>query len=131
MKNELDFIPYRGTESALKAQAPQLGVIGFATDTGKIFLDILDEVTGQPIHKAIGGSGAAILYATANLEELPNGWVRFARTQLDNQDISPNEEDLIINSDGKFLKVIDNTDPDFLICAIIAVSGTGGGGGDG
>lgn len=128
MNNELDFIPYRGTESTLKAQNPQLGVIGFATDTGKIFLDVLDEATGEPVHKAIGGSGAAILYATANLEELPNGWVRFARSQLDGQDISPNEEDLIINSDGKFLKVVDNTDPDFLICAVIAVSGTGGGG---
>lgn len=127
--NELDFIPLRGKEAALRTQTAQLGVIGFATDTGKIFLDVLDETTGQPIHKAIGGSGAAILYATASLEELPNGWVRFNRNQLDDEEASTNDGDLIINSDGKFLKVVDNTDPDFIICAVIAVSGTGGGGG--
>jgi hypothetical protein len=55
--------------------------------------------------------------------------VRFNRSQLDDEEASTNDGDLIINSDGKFLKVVDNTDPDFIICAVIAVSGTGGGGG--
>ena len=127
--NDLDFIPFRGKEAALITQAAQLGAIHFATDTGKIFLDVMDEESGQVVHKAIGGSGAAILYATASLEELTNGWVRFARSQMDDTNANINEGDLIINSDGKFLKVVDNTDPDFITCAVIAVSGTGGGGG--
>jgi hypothetical protein len=101
-----------------------------ATDTGKIYLDIQDELTGELVHKPVGGSGATILYATATLAELPNGEVWFTKDQLENPDASVNLGDLIINKDGKFLKVTELSD-ESITCSIIAVSGTGGGGGGG
>jgi hypothetical protein len=38
-------------------------MIYFATDTGKMYMDVQDEETGNIIHKNIGGSGAALIYA--------------------------------------------------------------------
>jgi hypothetical protein len=38
--NELDFIPVRGKESKILSQSAQLGNIYFATDTGKIYMDV-------------------------------------------------------------------------------------------
>jgi hypothetical protein len=62
MSVELDFIPVRGKESTILSQTPREGYIYFATDTGKMYMDTKDD-SGNLIHKAIGGSGAALLYA--------------------------------------------------------------------
>ena len=126
--NELDFIPVRGKESILLAQTPQLGIVSFATDTGKMYMDVIDEVTGEPIHKAIGGSGAAILYAEAVLSEPePDRTYRVALNAIKGFNGIPNTNDLIINlSDGKFLKVV-TVENDACYCDLIAVSGTGDG----
>jgi hypothetical protein len=126
--NELDFIPLRGKESDILKQSPQLGFFCVATDTGKIYLDVQDDLTGELVHKPIGGSGATILYATATPTELPNGEVWFTKDQLENPDSSVNLGDLIINKDGKFLKVTELSD-EIITCSVIAVSGTGTGGG--
>ena len=128
--NDLDFIPIRGKEAAILNQVAQLGAMYCATDTGKMFLDVRDENTGEIIHKPIGGSGATILYANATLQELPNGQMQFEKSQLEEEDATVNEKDLVINKDGKFLKV-DEVQDELIIASVIAVSGTGGGGGGG
>jgi hypothetical protein len=63
MSVELDFIPVRGKESTILTQTPREGNIYFATDTGKIYMDVKDELTGELAHLPVGGSGAAVLYA--------------------------------------------------------------------
>jgi hypothetical protein len=104
----------------------------FATDTGKIFMDVYDEISDGYVHRSIGGSGASIIYAQANtLEELPDGSLVLYQSDLeDSENTTVNINDLIINKDGKFLRVHDMDDDKF-ICALIAVSGTGGGEGGG
>lgn len=127
--NDLDFIPMRGHESTLLAQTPQLGVISFATDTGKMYMDVVDDATNTIVHKAIGGSGAAILYAEATLSEPePDRTYRVSYDTIKDLNGIPNVNDLIINlSDGKFLKIA-SIEETACYCDLIAVSGTGGGG---
>jgi hypothetical protein len=112
-------------------QTPREGFIYYATDTGKIFLDTKDEITGEVIHLPVGGSGASVLYAQANNPtELPDGSLVLSLGDLEDESASVNIDDLIINSDGKFLRVSEVGEEE-IICRVIAVSGTGGGGGDG
>jgi hypothetical protein len=80
----------------------------------------------------VGGNGVSVHYASAvNVQERPDGsyW-------LDKQDLNKEEEikpdDLIINSDGRFFRVFSlSVDNHTIICSLLAVSGTGSGGGPG
>ena len=126
----LDFIPVRAEEQVILNESPMAGAIYFATDTGKMFMDVEDELSGELIHKPIGGSGATILYGkTAKLNELPDGTFLLTNDDLENNEASVNMDDLIINVDGKFLRVTSLQGDGSFICSLIAVSGTGGGGG--
>ena len=128
----LDFLPIRGQEQKILNQVPFPGALYFATDTGKMYMDVEDEATGELIHKSIGGSGAAILYGkTAKLNELPDGTFLLTKDDLENNEASVNMDDLIINIDGKFLRVSSLQGDGSFICSLLAVSGTGGGGGSG
>ena len=130
--NELEFIPIRGLENVILAQKPQNGWFYVATDTGKMYMGAEDPITGEIIHKSIGGSGASILYGkTAELNELPDGTFLLTNNDLEDPDASVNLDDLIINVDGKFLRVSTLQSDNSFICSLIAVSGTGGGGGSG
>lgn len=124
------FIPVKGTEASLLTMAPSPGCLYFATDTGKLFMDVYDEISGGYVHRSMGGTGAAIIYAQANtLEELPDGSLVLYQSDLeDSENTAVNVGDLIINKDGKFLRVQDISDDKFT-CSLIAVSGTGDGSG--
>ena len=130
--SEIDFIPVRGLENAILAQKPQDGYLYIATDTGKIYMGTYDSISGEVIHKAVGGSGATLLYGkNANLNELPDGTFLLTSADLENSDASVNIDDLIINIDGKFLRVSSLQPDGSFICSLIAVSGSGGGGSGG
>ena len=117
------FIPVLGTKEKISAQAIAEGFTYFETDTGKIFVD----VNGKRIQ--FGGSGVAILYAQAEkVDENVDGTYSIQLSSLDDKEAIPSMDDLIINSDGRFFKVMD-LDEEKIICSLIAVSGTGGGGG--
>jgi hypothetical protein len=63
-------------------------------------------------------------------EDLTNFSYILYNTSLDNKDAVPKTDDLIINSDGRFFKVLKfNSSTGVINCSLIAVSGTGGGGG--
>ena len=112
-----------GTKEKISAQAIAEGFTYFETDTGKIFVD----VNGKRIQ--FGGSGVAILYAQAEkVDENVDGTYSIQLSSLDDKEAIPSMDDLIINSDGRFFKVMD-LDEEKIICSLIAVSGTGGGGG--
>lgn len=126
----LPFNPYQGPEQLIASQAKVPGNLYFTTDTGKIFLDTMND--GRV---ALGANGAAVLFSSAeNLKISSNGFYNIYQEDLDDKTATPKKNDLIINSDGRFLRVdyFSNVEErPFARCKLIAVSGTGGGGGGG
>jgi hypothetical protein len=124
---KIPFIPIQGKDEVIKKQTVREGNIYFATDSGKIYLDTATD------HMPIGGSGAAVMYASAKnvVEDLVDFTYLLNRANdLDDKTTIPKKDDLIINSDGRFFKVLSyNGTTDIIKCNLIAVSGTGGGGG--
>ena len=124
----IPFIPFQGTETVIGKTDRVPGSIYFATDTGKIFLDTQED------RIAVGGGGVAILYA--NDKEISKDLTDFSfvlsfDALTGDKKITPKENDLIINADGRFFKVKSyNKDTKKIKCSLIAVSGTGGGGGN-
>ena len=122
--DKLFFNPVRGTEAQIEKNAITNGFLYFATDSGKIYLDTETE------RIVAGGSGAAVLYASAKdiKEDLTDfSYILYASTDLDDDSVAPKRDDLIINSDGRFFKVLSyNKETDIIKCSLIAVSGTGG-----
>lgn len=124
----IPFRPIQGTEEIIQKQSHQPGFVYFATDSGKIFLDTEEE------RIAVGGGGVSILYASAVevKEDLSDFTYMINDEDLDNEDATPRIGDLIINSDGRFFKVLSHKKESHILkCSLIAVSGTGGGGGSG
>ena len=118
------FRPYRGLEEKIKSFPQQPGYVYFATDTGRIYLDY----EGQRL--AMGGNGASLYYANDEdvTQDLLDNYFIDVDTILE---AGPNlkANDLIINSDGAFYRVIEVLEDEGTVkCTRIAVSGTGGGG---
>lgn len=121
------FRPVRGAESKILATEYNEGFIYFATDTGNIFLD----ANGIP-KIPLGGRGAAVLYANtkATQNSADDNYTIYFEG-LEDPEATVRVDDLIINSDGTFYKVVEVDDYEEMItCTRIAVSGSGGGGSD-
>ena len=116
------FRPVQGLEEKILAQPYNEGVIYFATDSGKIYMD-----ARQESKILMGGGGVNVLYSNEpNVIEYGDLF-QLGLSSLEDEKTSPKEGDLIINSDGRFFKVF-NIEGDVMTCSLIAVSGTGGGG---
>ena len=145
ISNQTKFRPVYGKkESTILSLPITEGFIYFADDTGKIFLD----ADGK--RKQVGGSGggggggsSSIVWSfgdeeTGNLvkatDDASDGDPVFyiALTALEGGQL-PDLDALIINSDGRFFKVTDNTlnEHQMITIELIAVSGGGSGGGGG
>ena len=114
------FTPYLGTEAHIHDLEQQKGYLYFASDTGKMYLD-----TGNS-RIAVGGGGAAIYYSDLAISsEEDVEYVTLSYNDLKDKTARPRENDLLINSDGRFLRVsmVDNAQKT-LTCEVIAVSGT-------
>ena len=120
----IKFRPVRGTESQIEMQTIEEGYIYFATDSGHIYLD----KDGERI--TMGGAGIAWYYANQPevAQDDNDNYIIPSDTVDTDQLVKLN--DLIINTDGAFYKVI-NYSGDNYVCSRIAVSGSGGGGGGG
>lgn len=122
-----------GTEKVISDFSHTAGYLYFATDSGKIYLD-----TTTPNERiTVGGSGSAIYYMTKEIATSPDDseslctvlYSELDENTLNVIKVKPVKGDLLINNDGKFLKVLDaNDNTKELVCKIIAVSGVGGGG---
>ena len=138
--NYVDFVPVQGAEATILAQAPRDGFLYFATDTGKMYMDVLDESINELIHKPVGGSGAALYYIQGEpylVPEFPANTEIYKFSQLVDEHSKPKVDDLLVNiTSGKFLRVNesefnDDIGEQVLTCGVLAISGTGGGGGGG
>ena len=120
------FIPIQGKRDTIQDQAIVAGNLYFATDTGEMFLDTATERIN------VGGGGVAVLYAKQKdvTQDLTDMSYVIYFNELEDQDAAPKKDDLIINSNGTFYKIISYKKATGIIkCTRIAVSGTGGGGG--
>ena len=136
MADKIKFWPIRGTEAQILDEniCPYYdGKIYFATDTNKIYLDV------NGTKHLMGGGSSGIVYANGSdtqivktsADETDFGYT-IALSALDNPLVSPKEDDLILNSDGRFFRVTDyNSSSQSISAILLAVSGTGDGGGGG
>ena len=127
------FQPVRGTEETIQNMTTiRDGYLYFAYDTGKIYLD-------KNGHRyPMGSSSSGISYAHGTSDEIiklfpdeENSFeYTFSFSILDDLTTVPHTDTLILNSDGRFFRVIAVDEETQTINAILlAVSGTGGGGG--
>lgn len=117
------FRPVRGEDKIIQDQAIADGHIYFATDSGKIYLD----AQGERI--TMGGNGVGVFYAQASsVRDRGDEVYIMMTTDLESEEASPRENDLIINSDGRFFKILTiDEDTSEIFCSLLAVSGSGGG----
>ena len=120
------FRPYRGKDETIKGIPYSEGYVYFATDTGRIYLDYNNE------RLSMGGNGASVFYAN-DTDVQPNLFDNYYidLSTFADPNASVKADDLIINADGAFYRVLEVLDNGTVECDRIAVSGTGGGGGSG
>lgn len=129
MSERIPFQAVRGSEETILGLGYVDGCTYYALDTGKMFIDA-NGISKIPL----GGSGAAVLYgkAASDATQLEDLSYNMTYEELVDSTDNPKKDDLIINKDGRFFKVVDaNRETNTINYVIIAVSGTGGGGGGG
>jgi hypothetical protein len=126
------FRPVRGKEEKILNQEVTDGFFYIATDTGRIFID-----TSEGKVSVGGGAGASLFYADAAgsqvikiSEDTSDKNYLFAVAALENPEVLPKINDLILNSDGSFFKIL-SFEGDYMRCLLMTVSGSGSGGGGG
>ena len=98
------FRPVRGTEEAISKMPKEDGYIYYAYDSGRFYMD-----KGKERIPVGGGNGAAILYANFPSDVTPNeeGLYEFSILNLLEGSPKPNENDLVLNEDGTFYKILE------------------------
>lgn len=121
------FRPVRCTEAQLAGMAKIDGYIYFTLDTGRIYID-----KGTERRLVGGGKGASVYYASSSdIEQNEQKYYIITPDMLEDPAVDLAEGDIIINIDGSFYKVFEiNKLTNEIWCDRIAVSGSGGGGGD-
>lgn len=134
--DKIRFWPFRGTYEQIMRQPYYDGKIYFAYDTNQIILDVNNS---KHIMGGGGGgaSGSGIIYANGSEEQIikkfPDNDEDFnytmAMAALENPAVEPPVDGLILNSDGRFFRVLSvNSENHTLEVLLLAVSGSGGGG---
>lgn len=130
-----NFLPVIGEESKIKNASQAPGSIYFTTDTRKIYLDWDKEGTNKLL---IGGHGN-LYYGDMKLLSPPvDGQKEFdfdivnhivGNNNPDSNVLTPGINDLILNSDGCFYKVLQINADNTLTAEKLTIAGSGGGGG--
>ena len=133
MGNKKIFVPVRGTEEKIAASVMGFndGYLYFATDTGRIYLDYIDE-NGNQIARATVGGGAGgnsgIYYANKTLtsDEKLESEIIFPINEIEGN-AYPSKDDILINvPEGSIYRVIE---PSPLTSSVMALRLTIAGGG--
>ena len=128
------FNPVLGSEERVLSQGVSSGSVYFTTDTRKIYLDIDEDHAKLPMGGNIGlfyGDMKLASPAVEGQEEFEFQITDIVGNKnLKNKILQPNIDDLILNSDGCFYKVI-SVYGDILTTKKLTIAGTGGSGGGG
>lgn len=113
----------RGTEERIQEYQYVDGQVYFAIDSGRMYLDVKGERV--PVG---GGNGVVIHYGLIPEDLEPEALNTYSITSdmFENKQTTPQVGDLILNSDGRFLRITD-FDGEIYQCVVISVSGAGGG----
>lgn len=117
----------RGTEERIKEYPYVDGYVYFAVDSGRIYMD----ANGEEKIPVGGGNGVVIHYGLIPADLEPESLNTYSVTYPDmfeNKQTTPQKGDLILNSDGRFLRIND-VDGNEYKCVVVSVSGSGGGNG--
>ena len=119
------FVPVQGSEKQIRSAAVQEGWLYIATDSGRMYLDT---DTGRiPVGGGEGSSDGAGLYYGSDEKPVEDENGQYYSIAVDFVDGYPQKDDLILNADGGFYKVVSVTDKAY-ICTLLTVSGNGSGG---
>ena len=126
MSDKTKFKVVRGYEEAIQAIPYTDGQVYFALDSGRIYLD----ARGEEKIPVGGGNGVVIHYGNIPSDLEPESLNTYSVTlsMLEDQRTIPQVGDLILNSDGTFFRIIEESD-DAYKCVKVLVSGGAGGGG--
>lgn len=123
MTNNTVFRVARGLDEKINQLPYEDGYVYFATDTKKIYLDANEQRTPM-------GGNTGIYYGKADFTGLEGPEFIFKFEELEGENL-PNTNDLILNSDGSFYKVLEVYKDTFEIkTEKLTIAGSGGGGGD-
>ncbi len=139
MADKVKFWPIRGTYDQIMHQPYYDGKIYFAYDTNQIILDVNNS---KHIMSGGGGSatGSGIIYANGSEEQIikkfedieDDSTYIIPMAALENSAVEPPKDGLILNSDGRFFRVLSvDSENQTIEAALLAVSGSGEGGGSG
>ena len=137
---DIIFQPIRGTQDAINNRPILEGQVLFAYDTGHIYLD--RGGARYLMSSAVSGSGSSgILYADGTEEQIinieddnnePTSYYLLSFDIFDANASVPAVDSLVLNSDGRFFRVTEVSVEDRVATGLLlAISGTGGGGGTG
>lgn len=120
MEDRVPFRVIRGSENNINQIGYKDGQVYFATDTKKIYLDAKNQRIPM-------GGNTGIYYGNANFDNMTGPEFFFNFTDIEGTNI-PNVNDLILNSDGSFYKVIEIYLDTFEIkTEKLTIAGSGGG----
>lgn len=128
MSDKIPFMPVLGSAASVTAQQPRDGYIYFTTDTRQIFV----AKDGKMIEEC---GGLRLFYGNKDIEYdnsglTPDPNVSFLYGELEETELVPATNDLILNKDGCFYRVTTVLD-DLIQTTRLTLQGTGGGGGSG
>lgn len=128
MSDKIPFMPVLGSAETVLAQQPRDGYIYFTTDSRQIFVahdgKLVEECGGLRLFYG----NKDIEYDNSGLTPDPN--VSFLYGELEETELVPATNDLILNKDGCFYRVVTVLD-DLIQTTRLTLQGTGGSGGSG
>jgi len=125
MSDKVRFDPVRSSEETILHLPFSNGSIYFATDTGRVYLDCMDGIN-EKNKLPVGGGGVSLIYGQ-DAEPVPVSEEKdnvLFLLKLNALEEKARENDLILNSDGCFYKVL-SIESDTANCLRLAVSGSG------
>lgn len=134
----IKFRPVMGPEDLIKNAVQSNGYLYVATDSGNMYLDVNNHRISIGGAGGSGGTTAGFVWADGNEEAIikvtddDDDTRYYISTSCLEESVMPKVDNLILNSDGRFFRVLElDLEEDRLITSLIAVSGSGSGGGGG
>lgn len=132
----IKFRPVMGPQSIIENTVQSNGYLYVATDSGNMYLDVDNHRISIGGEGSSGGS-SSFVWANGNDSNITKAtdddsdFTYLIDISALDVAVMPKANVLILNSDGRFFRVLSIDENDKIVAELIAVSGSGGGGGGG